>query len=135
MAELSRDDLLADGGHERHDVFREPSLRSGDVLDQPGAVRVVLADLVVVGGLFHQVAELDARIDRGGGGICPLEQRLAIDLRDDAPVQLDPRIGQDHLQIEDQPAGFDCFDHSTQDVHDALRRHTSQRPGEHDEVE
>jgi hypothetical protein len=116
-------------------LLRNPTLGSCDVLDQLGSVGVVLAYFVVIDGLFHEVTCLDARIDCRRCRVRPGEQRLAVDLGDHAPVQLHQWIRPNHLQIEDEPAGPDCLGHSTQDVHDVLRWHTSERPREDDEVE
>ena len=55
------------------------------------------------------------------GGVGHAEERFAVDLADDLPVDLDGRVRPDHLQVEDDPAGLDRVDHVAQDVHDVLR--------------
>jgi hypothetical protein len=42
------------------------------------------------------------------------------------PVDLDGRVGADHLQVEYEPAGLDRLDHVAQDVHDVLRVYSSE---------
>ena len=91
--------------------------------------------IVVVDGLLDEVTRRYARIDRGRGRVSTPKQRLAVYLGDDAAVEFDLWIGPDHLQVEDQPARPDCFDHSAQGVHDVLRLHASERPGEDDKIE
>ena len=39
---------------------------------------------------------------------------------------LDDRVGPDHLQVEDEPAGLDRVDCVAQDVHDVLRVYSSE---------
>jgi hypothetical protein len=95
----------------------------------------VLEHVVVIDCLVEEIARFDPCIDRRCRGVCPLKHRIAVYPGDDAPVSLNRWIGPDHLQVEDQPVGLDRFDHSSQDVHDVLRRHTSERPGEDNEVE
>ena len=96
---------------------------------------VVLAHVVVVDGSLDQSAGVDERVDGRGRGVGAAEQRLAVDLVHDLPVDLDRGVGPDDLQVEDESAGLDCVDHVAQDVHDVLRVDASERPGEDDEVE
>ena len=103
-------------------------LRAGNVLDQLRAVGVMLAHVVVVDRLLNEVSGGDSSVD----GRC---QRLPVNLGDDVPIPLDLRVRPDHLQVEHDPARHHRLEHSTQDVHDVLRLHASERPGEHDEIE
>lgn len=91
---------------ERRRVLRpQSSLLSGEVSDELGATRVVLAHVVVVDRLFDQAPLADERVDGSGGGVGGAKERFAVDLAHDAPVGLDDGVGSDHLQVEDEPAG------------------------------
>ena len=96
---------------------------------------IVLEHVVVIDCLVDEMARFDPCIDRPCRSVCPLKHRLAVYPGDDEPVSLNRWIRPDHLQIKDQPSGLDRFDRTTQDVHDVLRRHTSERPGEDNEIE
>src|SRR5438105_6343528 len=95
----------------------------------------MLTHLVVVDRLLEQLSLSDEGVNRGGRGVGGPEERLALDLADELAVDLDDRVGPDHLQVEHEAAGLDCLDHLTQDVHDVLRIDSSERPGENDEIE
>ena len=95
----------------------------------------MLADVVIVDGLLHEVAVPDTRVDRGGCSVRPAEQPPAVELCDDASVELDLGIGPHHLEVEDQPTWPHRIDHPAQGVHDALRWNASERPREDHEIE
>ncbi|HEU4612428.1 MAG TPA: hypothetical protein VFS15_10140 [Kofleriaceae bacterium] len=81
---------------------------------------------MVVDREFDQCAVADERVDGRGRSVGRDEEGLAVDLADDSAVDLDDGIRSDDLQVEDVPAGLDCCDHLTQDVHDVLRLDSSE---------
>jgi len=95
----------------------------------------VLAHIVVVDCLLDQPSAADERVDGPGRGVGHAEERLALDLAHDSPIDLDAWVRPDHLQVEHKPARLDCSDQIAQDVHDVLRIHASERPREDDEIE
>jgi hypothetical protein len=96
----------------------------------------MLADVMIVGRFLDQDIVNDRRVDRLCRGVGQTEERLAIDLaHENAILELDPWVRPDHLEIENHPSRPDRFDHPVQDVHDVLGFHSSERPGEHDQVE
>jgi hypothetical protein len=58
----------------------------------------------------------------------------SIDLPERLPVRFDAGRRRCRAQVEDEPSGNERLVESAQDVHDALRLHSSERPGEEDEV-
>lgn len=90
---------------------------------------------MVVGGLLDEAAGAHERVDGRGGGVGLPEERLAVDLTDELPVDLDARMGPDHLEIEHHPARPHCVDHVAEDVHDVPGFHSSERPRKDNEVE
>jgi CspA family cold shock protein len=118
-----------------HGPFRQPSFLAHEVVDELESVGVVLSYVVVVDCLLDQQSAFDERVDGGGGGVSAAEERLAVDLGYDPPVDLDGRVRPDHLQVEDNPVRLDRVDHMGQDVHDVLRVDASERPREDDDVE
>jgi hypothetical protein len=86
----------------------------------------VLAHIVVVDFLLDQQAAVDVVVDRSGRSVRHDEQWLAVDLADDATVDLDYGVRSDHLDVEHLPVRLDRCDHLTQDVHDVLRVDSSE---------
>ena len=107
-------------------MFGKPSLLAGKVVDEFSPVRVVVAHHVVVNGPLDKFVAPYERVDGGGCSVSATEERFAVDLAKDPAVALDRRVGADHLQIEDEPAGLDRTDHVAQDVHDVLGFHSSE---------
>ena len=62
---------------------------AGEVVDEFSPVGVVLADVVVVDRLLNELSGLDERVDGGRCGVGRLEERLPVDLADEAPVDFD----------------------------------------------
>jgi hypothetical protein len=95
----------------------------------------VAEDVVVVNRLLAQQAARDLFVDDSCSSCCVLQQRPSVEPAHDLAVHLDDRAGRDDLQIEDRAARRERSPETTQDVHDVLPFHTSERPGEHHEVE
>jgi hypothetical protein len=132
LADDARTRERADGGH---GVGGQFPLLARELGDELSACAVVLARVVIVDRLLDQAALGDECIDGRGGGVSEAKEGLAVDLAHDSTVDLDARVGPDHLQVEHEPARPDCADHIAQDVHDVLGLYSSERPGEDDEVE
>lgn len=79
--ERDREVLVERRVHSPHSLGVEDSpLSLREVVDQIGASWVVLAHVVVIDGFLDQQAARDGRVDRAGGRVGELEQRLAVDL-------------------------------------------------------
>jgi len=76
--------------------------------------------------MLDQPPRADESVDGGCCGVGCMEERLAVDLADEALVDLRGWIGPEHLQVEHEPSRPHCFDHVAQDVHDVLRGDSSE---------
>jgi hypothetical protein len=94
--------------------------------EELGAAVEVFAHIVIVDRLLEQTALGDQRVYRRGCCVGLAQQFGCDELAYDPSVGLDPRLGADHLQVKDDPAGFDRLDHLAQDVHDVLRLYSSE---------
>jgi hypothetical protein len=69
----------------RYRLHGRAPLLVGEVVDDVGAARIVLADVVVIDGLLDETIRGDRRVDRRSGGVGLREQRLAPNLADPSP--------------------------------------------------
>jgi len=94
----------------------------------------VLSHVVIVARFLDEQAGCDHRIDFGGGGLSRGEELTALHLAEILAGDLDDRVRTDHLKIEHEAAGGQSVSEAAQDVHDVLGLHSSERPGEDDDV-
>jgi len=105
------------------------------VLDQIGSSWVADED----GEPFLVLVDEDAfhgqRVEPAGGCKSAREERASVELAEELAADLDP-FGRGHReQVHEGPAGDERCHQPAQDVHDALRLHSSERPGEEDEID
>jgi hypothetical protein len=94
----------------------------------------VLSHLVVVARFLDEEAGPDHCVDLGGGRVSGGEEGTAVDLANVFAFDLDDRVRADHLKIEDESVWPQSVSEAAQDVHDVLGLHSSERPGEDDDV-
>ena len=82
----------------RYGMVGQPPFLVGEVVDEFCSVGVVLAYVVVVDCLLEQPVVTDLRVDRRGCSVGSAEKRLTVDLADESSVDLNGRVGPDHLQ-------------------------------------
>jgi hypothetical protein len=104
-AALANNARARHGPHDRYRGGRELPLLAGEVVYEIDAGAVVLADIVVVEGFLTETAIGDRRVNRRGG-VGEAEEWCAVDLAERAIVDLNARVGSDHLQVEHEPAGL-----------------------------
>src|ERR687892_896147 len=114
--------------------WKLPGLRC-QVLYELRAGGVVLQHVVVVDRLFDEQARGHHRVDSGGRRVSSREERAAVDLTARRAPDFDDWIGWDHRQVKNHSRRDERLSEPTQDVHDVLGRHSSERPGEDDDVE
>jgi hypothetical protein len=68
----------------------------------------------------------DQRIEPGRGCERTREEPASIELAEQLPVDLDPLGRRHRKQVHDYPAGDERAQQVAQDVHDALRLHSSE---------
>ena len=114
---------------------RDLPLARFEIVDEGGSVDIVLQHVVVVECLLFEHLLGNQEIDRAPGGVGSHEQRAPVDLAQHRAVDLHERMRPDHLEIENDPFRDERFSESTQDVHDVLGLHSSERPREQHDVE
>ena len=95
----------------------------------------MLEHVVIIDRLLDEEALIDQQIHRCSRGIRSLEQRAAVGDVDQPPLRLDARMRADDLQVEHDATRDDRLPESAEDVHDVLRRDSSECPGEDHNVE
>ena len=99
-----------------------------EIGDQSDSIAVVIPHVVVVNRFLFEYLLGNQEIDCSSRGIGSHEQRAPVDLAQHRAVDLHERVRPDHLEVEDDPFRDERFSESTQDVHDVLGLHSSERP-------
>ena len=73
-------------------------------------------------------------VDRRGRDGRVVEQAPVLERTDGRAVHLDEGLRRDDLKVEHRAARNECEPTPTQDAHDVLSAHSSERPGEHNDV-
>lgn len=121
--------------HERNRSHRNLPLAFLEIGNQGGSIDVVLPHVVVVDLFLFECSLLNQKIDGSSRGVGSHEEGASVDLAQDGAVDLHERVRPDHLEVEDDPVRDERFSEPTQDVHDVLGLHSSERPREEHDVE